>query len=224
MAHYHMGGVRIDANMRTRIEGLYAAGEAVGGANGANRLSGNAITEAFVFGHRAGAAAAESVKSYRSEWIPSLADEALEQLKQLGQSSNDDGIAPVTLQAELQKLMWEQAGPFRTGEKLTAALARIDEMRERDLPRLRIGAAVQFNLDLHDAFELRAMLSTAEAVVRSALARTESRGAHQREDFPNTDARCLKNQVVELKQGELLTRWIAPVRLNRSKASQWLMK
>jgi succinate dehydrogenase/fumarate reductase flavoprotein subunit len=115
--------------------------------------------------------------------------------------------------------MWEQAGPFRTGEKLTAALARIDEMRERDLPRLRIGAAVQFNLDLHDAFELRAMLSTAEAVVRSALARTESRGAHQREDFPNTDARCLKNQVVELKEGELLTRWIAPVRLNRSEAS-----
>jgi succinate dehydrogenase/fumarate reductase flavoprotein subunit len=219
IAHYHMGGVRVDVNMRTRIEGLYAAGEAVGGANGANRLSGNAITEAFVFGHRAGAAAAESVKSYRSEWIPSLADEALEQLKQLGQSSNGDGIAPVTLQAELQKLMWEQAGPFRTGEKLTAALARIDEMRERDLPRLRIGAAVQFNLDLHDAFELRAMLSTAEAVVRSALARTESRGAHQREDFPNTDARCLKNQVVELKEGELLTRWIAPVRLNRSEAS-----
>jgi len=58
MAHYHMGGIRVDANMRTRIDGLYAAGEAVGGSNGANRLSGNAITEAFVFGERAGCAAA----------------------------------------------------------------------------------------------------------------------------------------------------------------------
>jgi succinate dehydrogenase/fumarate reductase flavoprotein subunit len=92
-------------------------------------------------------------------------------------------------------------------------------MQKEHLRRLRIGGAREFNLDLHDAFELRAMLTTAEAVVRSALARTESRGAHQREDFPNTDARCLKNQVVELKDGELLTRWIAPVRLNRSEAS-----
>ena len=70
-----------------------------------------------------------------------------------------------------------------------------------------------------DGFELRAMLVTAEAVVRSALARMESRGAHQREDFPNTDSRCLKNQVAELKDGELLIRWVAPVPLNRSQAS-----
>jgi succinate dehydrogenase/fumarate reductase flavoprotein subunit len=59
MAHYHMGGIRVDTHMASRVRGLYAAGEAVGGANGANRLSGNAITEAFVFGHRAGLSAAE---------------------------------------------------------------------------------------------------------------------------------------------------------------------
>ena len=65
MAHYHMGGIRVDANMQTRVEGLYAAGEAVGGSNGANRLSGNAITEAFVFGERAGASAAEAAQRAR---------------------------------------------------------------------------------------------------------------------------------------------------------------
>jgi succinate dehydrogenase flavoprotein subunit len=219
MAHYHMGGVRVDMNMRTRIEGLYAAGEAVGGANGANRLSGNAITEAFVFGARAGSAAAETAMRSRFEWNDRFADEAFRRLKTFGADSGVDGVAPIALQAELQKLMWEQAGPFRTGEKLAAALARIERMQKKDLLRLHIGGARQFNLDLQDGFELRAMLATAEAVVRSALARTESRGAHQREDFPNTDSRCLKNQVAELKDGELLIRWVAPVPLNRSQAS-----
>jgi succinate dehydrogenase/fumarate reductase flavoprotein subunit len=219
MAHYHMGGVRVDANMRTRIEGLYAAGEAVGGANGANRLSGNAITEAFVFGARAGSVAAEKAKPESGKWDEKSADESRQRLEGFRANSQKDGIAPIALQAELQELMWEQVGPFRTGDKLAAALARIETMQKEHLRRLRIGGAREFNLDLHDAFELRAMLTTAEAVVRSALARTESRGAHQREDFPNTDARCLKNQVVELKDGELLTRWIAPVRLNRSEAS-----
>jgi len=216
MAHYHMGGIRVDVNMQTRVAGLYAAGEAVGGANGANRLSGNAITEAFVFGARAGSAAAESVTRARSEWNDQLADEALRRLKSFGRDSEANRIAPIALQAELQKVMWEQAGPFRTGEKLMAALMRIDEMRKKDLPRLRVGAARQFNLDLQDAFELRAMLATAGAVVRSALARTESRGAHQREDFPAPDDTFLKNQVLELKDGEIESRWLPPVRVARS--------
>ena len=98
---------------------------------------------------------------------------------------DSDGTAPISLQAELQKLMWEQAGPFRTGEKLTAALARIEEMQQDgSASSAHRPMNVHFNLDLQDWFELRAMLTTAEAVVRSALARTESRGAHQREDFP----------------------------------------
>ena len=220
MAHYQMGGIRVDASMQTRIRGLSAAGEAVGGANGANRLSGNAITEALVFGARAGLVAAESVKRVRSKWDDRLADEALRRLISFRRGdSGSNAVAPIALQAELQKLMWEQAGPFRTGEKLSAALACIDEMRMKDLPRLRIGAAAQFNLDLQDAFELRAMLTTAEAVIGSAFTRTESRGAHQREDFPAPDEAFLKNQAVELKDGHLSARWVAPVRLKGSAAS-----
>ena len=130
-----------------------------------------------------------------------------------GRDSNR-GRAPVVLQAELQKLMWEKAGPFRTGEKLSDALSRIREMREEELPHLSVASHREFNLDLHDWFELRAMLTTAEAVVGSALARIESRGAHQREDYPDSNQEYLKNQVVELKNGALVYSWVSPVRLS----------
>ena len=212
-AHYHMGGVRVNARMETCIQGLYAAGEAVGGANGANRLSGNAITEAFVFGARAGACAGEQVKTISRDEDRTLTRVALDRIAALVPRGSKRGAAPVAVQAELQKLMWEKAGPFRTGEKLSEALRRIREMREQELPALEIATEGAFNMDLQDWFELRAMLTTAEAVVTSALARTESRGAHQREDYPNSDPLYLRNQVLKLKNGALLSGWVDPVRL-----------
>ena len=130
-------------------------------------------------------------------------------------ASDDNGSAPIVLQTELQQQMWDLAGPFRTGDKLSAALARIKEMKH-NLEHLRIGAEQRFNLDVQDGFELRAMITIAETVVQAALSRTESRGAHQREDFPLTDYQLIKNQVLELRDGELLCRWAQPVRLDRS--------
>jgi succinate dehydrogenase/fumarate reductase flavoprotein subunit len=214
MAHYHMGGVRVNNHMETRINGLYAAGEAVGAANGANRLSGNAITEAFVFGERAGSSAAEAAKHLQVDWEPKLAAVAFERLKALRSTRSRDGVRPVSLQAELQKLMWENAGPFRTGAKLAAALGRIRQMQRDDLPNITVTDETLYNLDLLDWFELRAMLTTAEAVVGSALARNESRGAHQREDFPDSNESLLKNQVMELRKGEIVSHWTAPVQLH----------
>jgi succinate dehydrogenase/fumarate reductase flavoprotein subunit len=216
-AHYHMGGIRVNARMETCIQGLYAAGEAVGGANGANRLSGNAITEAFVFGARAGACAGKHAKTMQENGDESgdlkLMAVALGRIASMPLRGAKQVTAPVALQAELQKLMWEKAGPFRTGKKLSEALRRIREMREQELPALEIATESAFNMDLQDWFELRAMLMTAEAVVTSALARTESRGAHQREDYPNSDPLYLRNQVLKLKNGALLSGWVDPVRL-----------
>lgn len=223
MAHYHMGGIRVDVNMRTRIEGLYAAGEAVGGSNGANRLSGNAITEAFVFGERAGAAAAEDANASGSRWDEELAQESIMRLDRFCRSSDDNGSSPIALQTELQQLMWDLAGPFRTGDKLSAALGRIKAMRH-DLEHLRMGTEQRFNLDVQDGFELRAMITAAEALVHAALARTESRGAHQREDFPLADYQLIKNQVLELRDGELVRRWAPPVRLDRSQLENPLVQ
>lgn len=212
IAHYHMGGIRVDANMETRVAGLYAAGEAVGGANGANRLSGNAITEAFVFGERAGTSAALKAKQAGSHRQAAPADAALERLRGSCSNASVDAPTAISLQAELQKLMWEKAGPFRTGDQLAPAGERIVQM-QRALAGLRVHPQNEFNLDLQDWFELRAMLTTAAAIVKSALIRTESRGAHQREDFPAPDETFLKNQVVELRNDELIMRWVAPVRL-----------
>jgi succinate dehydrogenase/fumarate reductase flavoprotein subunit len=216
MAHYHMGGIRVNTRMETRVEGLYAAGEAVGGVNGANRLSGNAITEAFVLGERAGSLAAEATKHIRTDWEPKLAATAFESVKALRNRRSRDKVRPVALQAELQTLMWENAGPFRTGEKLAAALFRIRQMQTDDLPNVAIAGEALYNLDLQDWFELRAMLTTAETVVRSALARNESRGAHQREDFPYSHESLLKNQTMEMRNGELVFYWTAPVQLHRA--------
>jgi succinate dehydrogenase/fumarate reductase flavoprotein subunit len=210
-----MGGIRVNNHMETRIHGLYAAGEAVGGANGANRLSGNAITEAFVFGERAGSSAAEAAQDLQVDWEFKLAAAASERLNALRSRRSRDGVRPVSLQAELQNLMWENAGPFRTGAKLAAALGRIRQMQRYDLPNVSATNENVYNLDLQDWFELRAMLTTAEAVVGSALARNESRGAHQREDFPDADESLLKNQVMELRKGEFVSQWSSPDRLNR---------
>jgi succinate dehydrogenase/fumarate reductase flavoprotein subunit len=212
IAHYHMGGIRVDTNMETRIESLYAAGEAVGGAHGANRLSGNAITEAFVFGARAGAAAGGRAATQAAPVLDERSlREALERAAAFESTGSESAAAPAELQEELQNIMWEQAGPFRTGEKLGMAMSRIREMKQDDLPRLKLARKRSFNLDLQDRFELRAMLTCAEAVVTAALARRESRGAHQREDFPISDDAYLQNQALELTGGKLATRFIAPV-------------
>jgi succinate dehydrogenase/fumarate reductase flavoprotein subunit len=216
MAHYHMGGVRVNIGMETTINRLYAAGEAVGGANGANRLSGNAITEALVFGECAGTSAAGEAKPRKVKWEPKLAEAAVERVKALRTGRSKGGATAVALQVELQNLMWEKAGPFRTGEKLAAALARIQQMQRDELPNVSVTDETSYNLDLQDWFELRAMLTTAEAVARSALARNESRGAHQREDFPDADSNFLKNQVLAFKGNDLVAHWVPPVHLKSS--------
>jgi succinate dehydrogenase/fumarate reductase flavoprotein subunit len=210
-AHYHMGGVRVDRQMESCVKGLYAAGEAVGGANGANRLSGNAISEALVFGERAGRFAAEEARRMQSAWDTRLAAPAIEQMHALVGRKRKSGFAPVALQSELMNLMWENAGPFRTAEKLTQQRERIKKMQECDLLNLSISPDRSFNLDLQDWFELRAMLTTAEAVTAAALARTESRGAHQRLDFPESDPSFVKNQVLRLEHGRLTGSWVPAV-------------
>lgn len=204
-AHYHMGGIRVDERMATRVDGLYAAGEAAGGANGANRLSGNAITEALVFGERAGAAAGLFTRTLgASAWRPGLAAPALSRIRSASANSNDRGVSPVALQQELQDTMWEHVGPFRTGTGLAKAEQRVAQIESAPI---RIHPDTRFNLDLQERLELRAMLTTAAAVIAAAQARHESRGAHQRLDFPDTREEFQANQIQTLEGNRLHTRW-----------------
>ncbi len=214
IAHYHMGGIRVNAEMETRITGLFAAGEAVGGANGANRLSGNAIPEAFVFGERAGRLAARLAAGRAADaadaagWDTSVSAPA----PGPGRSAPAPDGGATALGRELQALMWDDVGLLRSNHGLTRALARIREMRDEALPALTLPGHGGFNLALLDWFDLGASLLTAEAVALAALRRTETRGAHVREDLPETDPALERNQTVFLTEDGLATAFVPVVR------------
>jgi succinate dehydrogenase/fumarate reductase flavoprotein subunit len=207
IAHYHMGGVRVDDALQTRVAGLYACGEAVGGANGANRLSGNAITEALVFGARAGRNAARHAANASAAWSPQAARPATELL---GSATKRDGPNTAGMIAALQSLMSEQVGSFRSEAKLRAAVDGLALM-SAELGETPLASADSFDPVLVDWLDLRNMLLVAQSVVLPALSRAESRGAHQREDFPGLDPNWTVNQVIALTDGGLQLSRHAPV-------------
>jgi succinate dehydrogenase / fumarate reductase, flavoprotein subunit len=201
IAHYHMGGVAADASMATAVPGLLVAGEVVGGANGANRLSGNAITEALVFGSRAGRSAAERAKhmavpKLKPQDVAAALDLVCSQAKPQPRANTAEMIA------HLQATMADGVGPLRTADKLKRAMADIaastDELGE--YPSGRAGA---FDLERLEWFDLRNMLTVARTVATAALNREESRGAHQREDFPKMQPQWQVHQSVHLRNGEV---------------------
>ncbi len=194
-----MGGVKADARMMSDMPGLYVAGEVVGGANGANRLSGNAITEALVFGRRAGRSAAAHV-ALPQNLRPQDGRLPLDLLRS-GVSGRE---APNTaaMIARLQAIMADDVGPFRTGAKLRRALDGLAALKE-ELGGRPAGSAAAFDLQRLDWFDLRNMIAVAQAVTQSALNRTESRGAHQREDFPDARSHWQVHQRVDWRDGAL---------------------
>ena len=207
IAHYHMGGVKVDTRMCSTVAGLYAAGEAVGGAAGANRLSGNAISEALVYGEIAGREAAGFAESHAGGWDAPAAEAAREATEPPTRTTGS-GRSAVALMHELRRLMWRRVGPFRDRAGLTVALERIGTMRSVDLPDVRVTDNSAFAIELTDWHELRSALHVAEAVTIAALAREESRGAHQRDDFPETCNRLHANQEILECSGSLDSRLV----------------
>jgi succinate dehydrogenase/fumarate reductase flavoprotein subunit len=208
IAHYHMGGIAADTDMHAGLPGLFAAGEAVGGANGANRLSGNAITEAFVFGRQAGRGAAAHSKRVAS--LADGADNMRAVLDLLGADAQRD-LNTAEMVQMLQATMQDDVGPLRDAAGLTRALAQIDGLTEQlgDLPP---GDGNGFDMRRIDWLDLRNMLLVARAVAQAALARTETRGAQQREDYPEMSPDWAFNQFVTLSDGRVaLSRGAAQV-------------
>jgi len=200
VAHYMMGGVHTDIRGATPLPGLYAAGEAACvSINGANRLGSNSLPECLVFGARAGQAAAEYAATRPAPGPGILAQAADEKTrleeKFLRRRGGRERVA--SLREEMQATMEEAAGIYRTGAALRQAAEKLHRLQER-FHELRLDDnSHTFNTELTAALELAYMLDVAESIVASALARTESRGAHQRTDFPaRNDAQFLAHSLV----------------------------
>jgi succinate dehydrogenase / fumarate reductase flavoprotein subunit len=212
IAHYHMGGIAVDTRMATGVPGLFAAGEAIGGANGANRLSGNAVTEALVFGRRAGASAAAHAAARAAQSFRQHAAQDAVALANAGREAGRDEPNSADLIVELQNAMADEVGPFRTGAKLERAIARIERLA-RDVGERPFGDRAPFDMPRIDWLDLRNMVLVAQTVAQTARLRTESRGAHQREDFPGMLPEWRINQVVRWLDGGLDIASQAPVEL-----------
>ncbi|MFY9584489.1 MAG: fumarate reductase (quinol) flavoprotein subunit [Candidatus Acidiferrales bacterium] len=198
--HYMMGGVSTDIHGATPLKGLYAAGEvACVSINGANRLGSNSLPELLVFGARAGRAAAAYASEQPAAGTAAVA-QALDEQKRLEKqllqkTGGKERIA--TLREEMQKTMETSAGIYRTEASLVQGAQKLQELQERFANVALDDHSRTFNTELIAALELSFMLDVADAIVGSALHRTESRGAHQRTDFPKRDdAKFLAHSLV----------------------------
>lgn len=203
VAHRAMGGIETDAAGQTSIAGLSAVGEsACNGLNGAGRLAGNTLTESVVFGKRVGETAATYAKGAQKKNFP-LAQMSDEEKRVggfiSGQSAQDSSGK---IHTELGELMNGKVGLVRKGSEIQEALNRIQHLRER-YSKLRVkNTSKIFNYELTTYLELGSMLKMAEVVALAAQARTESRGAHARADFPaKDDANWKVHTLVRLVDG-----------------------
>ncbi len=191
-AHHHMGGLRINPDGSTSVENLFGAGEVCGGVHGANRLGGNALADTQVFGKIAGesAAAATDIAEFRYNNEAVEAEEA--RIKAL---IKEGTINPIAMKEEIQQLMWEKVSIVRNEQNLKSALERLLEMKE-ELKDLDVDDRTQFNTSLITALEVINMVEVCILIVKSAILRRESRGAHFREDFPETNDAWKKSIVM----------------------------
>ena len=188
--HYMMGGVHTDIHGATSLSGLYAAGEvACVNINGANRLGSNSLTELLVFGARAGESAARfalgQTEPTRGVLLDAQDEERRLNREFLEKTGGTERVA--TLRTEMQEAMGSGAGIYRDDEGLRAAAAKIGQLKERVGNVSLDDHSRTFNTELVAGLELANMLDLADAITQSALQRTESRGAHQRTDYPDRD-------------------------------------
>lgn len=195
-AHYTMGGVVVEPETHaTTIVGLYAAGEVTSGLHGANRLGGNSLAETIVFGRFAGNAAAQfamdAPSQHRSTRAIQAAHSELDALIKPG----DEMARP--LQRAVRDVMWQHCGVVRSEASLLEGLTKLEAIKQA-AKRVDVRPSSEGYHDLALALDLRSALASAEATIRGAVARRESRGAHQRTDYPNIDPALAVNFVIHL--------------------------
>jgi len=221
-AHYSMGGIVVDPpSHATDVSGLNAAGECTAGLHGANRLGGNSLVETLVFGRRAGEAAARFSRERESQLRSKpVVDEAQADLDSLIHNGTELSRA---LQREIRNVMWERCGVVRDASDLGRALGMLGEVRSA-LPSVDVRPSEEGWGDLAHVLDVQAMLGTAEATLRGAIAREESRGAHNRSDFPELDPAMEVNFIIGRTSDARMTLEPVPVRAVPAEFAPWLAR
>lgn len=200
--HYQMGGIRVEPETAaTKVPGLYAAGEVACGLHGANRLGGNSLGDILVFGRRAGLAAAEYCKNTPAG--ETSADDVAQEVKRiLSPFKNTNGTNPFALKIRIASAMWKYMGIVRNEEDLTKGLEEIRSISE-EAKRVEAKGPRPYNQSWFDSLQVWNMVLDCEIMLRSALTRKESRGAHTRSDYPKKDnERWLVNIITSEKDGQ----------------------
>jgi succinate dehydrogenase / fumarate reductase flavoprotein subunit len=202
--HYSMGGLRVDADSTaTTVSGLFAAGEVAAGLHGANRLGGNSLSDLLVFGRRAGLYAAEYAKANKGAVNVDAGQIDLYATELLAPFESKGNENPYSVHADLQDCMQNLVGIIRTESELKKALDVIDQLKKR-ARNLKVEGNRQYNTGWHLALDLHSLLSFAEAATIAAIERKESRGGHTRDDYPSTDPKFAKtNVIIRRKNGDL---------------------
>jgi succinate dehydrogenase / fumarate reductase flavoprotein subunit len=202
--HYVMGGVKVDPETEmSTVPGLFAAGEVAGGMHGANRLGGNSLSDLLVFGRLAGQSAAAYAKGNgAAPQVPEAVIDAA--MTKAIAPFGRNGENPFGVQADLQKIMQNNAGIVRDDEGLNKAITEIEALKPR-VAAAGIDGNREFNPGWNTAIDLTSLILIAEAVARAGLARTESRGAHTRLDHPDSDPAWEREEMlIRLRDGELI--------------------
>ncbi|HTX60910.1 MAG TPA: FAD-binding protein, partial [Methanobacterium sp.] len=195
-AHHFMGGARINEHGETTIKNLFAAGEVTGGVHGANRLGGNALADTQVFGRRAGEAAAKNaLKVDDVDYEDVIMEKASMEQERIQSLIKDGEYYPFEIRKELQEVMWKNVAIIRDKDGLKTAITRIKKLKE-NLQDVKVPNIQVYNKDLQDALEAEKLLEVALLTAESALIREESRGAHYREDYPETKDEWKKSILV----------------------------
>jgi fumarate reductase (CoM/CoB) subunit A len=200
--HFTMGGININANAQTNIRGLYAAGEVVGGIHGANRIGGNALPECMVFGAIAGRHAALNLTDSKKVLETQISDE-LDRIKKQLTPLEETELRPIDGLRKLKSIMYQHMGIVRNAQGLKRGLGKLELLENVDLPRIGVDSGRIFNWEWIWRLELGNMIEQARLFILAAQLRTESRGAHFRSDYPETDDQnWLKNiTVIRTKDG-----------------------
>lgn len=213
--HYFMGGIRVDTQCRSNVPGLWAAGQAQGGVHGANRLGTNSLIEVFVFGMLAGRNAARNALQKSLLPIPAqqVADEK-NRIYGIRDRKPQKGLEAFSLRKRLHKLAWDQVGVVRDGEGLKKATGELEDIRSQLSMAYLSSTMLRCNPEWVEYLETLNMADLTEMIVRSALMRQESRGAHYRVDYPDRDDKEWLKNVIMLKDGDRMKLYTVPVKFS----------